>query len=151
MWCARCEVQGAWYEVRGARHKIRDTWYGVRGTLVGSVRRAHAKIDGNKMYKTWEPVGSEPPCQKGSWWGLHTPCTNVSQKWNELCFVNKRMLQIAHKFNACALFGMPGMCTWYMVWGMKCEVCGTWCKVRSTWCEARGTRFKTLCMIIQQN
>jgi hypothetical protein len=71
---AWCEVHGTKFEVRGTRHKIRDTWYVVRGTLVGSVGRAHAKME--IMYITWEPVGSEPPCHKGSWWGLYTPCTN---------------------------------------------------------------------------
>ena len=156
MWCARCEVRGARCvvrssrcEVRGTRYEIRGTWYVVRGTLVGPVGRAHAKME--IMYITWEPVGSEPPCHKGSWWGLHTPCTNFTQKKNELCFVNTRMLQIAHKFDACALFACSTcVCgTWYMVWGMRCGVCGTWCKVRSTWCEARGTRCKTLCMITE--
>ncbi len=67
---AWCEVHGTKFEVRDTRHKILDTWYVVRGTLVGSVGRAHAEME--IMYITWEPVGSEPPCHKGSWWGLHT-------------------------------------------------------------------------------
>jgi hypothetical protein len=135
---ALCEVHGTKLEVRGTRHKIRDTWYVVRGTLVGSAGRAHAKME--IMYITWEPVGSEPPCHKGSWWGLHTPCTNFTQKKNELCFENTCMLQIAHKFDACALFGMPGMCTWYMVHGMRYEVRGMWYVVQGTEYVALGTR-----------
>ena len=75
---AWCGARGAWYEVRGARYEAQDTRYVVRGTLVGSAGRAHAKME--IMYITWEPVGSEPPCHKGSWWGLHTPCTNFTQK-----------------------------------------------------------------------
>jgi hypothetical protein len=75
---AWCEVHGTKFEVRDTRHKIRDTWYVVRGTLVRSVGRAHAKMQ--IMYITWEPVGSEPPCHEGSWWGLHTPCANFTQK-----------------------------------------------------------------------
>jgi hypothetical protein len=144
---AGCEVHSTKFEVRGTRHKIRDTWYVVRGTLVGSVERAHSKME--MMYITWVPVGSEPPCQKGSWWGLHTPCTNFTQKWNELCFVNTRMLQNSHKFNAWALFGMPSMCTWYVVHGMRYEVRGTWYVVQGTKYVVRGTRCKTLCMIIE--
>ncbi len=101
--------------VGSTRYEAQDTRYVVRGILVGSVRRAHAKME--IMYITWEPVGSEPPCLKGSWWGLHTPCTNLTQKWNELCFVTTRMLKIAHKFDACALFACSTcVCgTWYMV------------------------------------
>jgi hypothetical protein len=56
---ARCGVRGSWYEVRGARYEAQDTRYVVRGILVGSVGRAHAKME--IMYITWEPVGSEPP------------------------------------------------------------------------------------------
>ncbi len=61
------------------------------------------------------------------------------------------MLQIAHKFDACALFGMPGMCTWYMVHGMRYEVRGMWYVVQGTEYVALGTRCKTPCMIIEQN
>ncbi len=61
---AGCEVHGTKFVVRGTRHKIRDTWYVVRGRLVGSVGRAHAKME--IMYITREPVGSEPPCHKGA-------------------------------------------------------------------------------------
>ena len=59
---ARCLVRGAWYEVRGARYEAQDTRYVVRGILVGSVGRAHAKME--IMYITWEPAGSKPPCHK---------------------------------------------------------------------------------------
>ncbi len=112
----------------------------VRGTLVGSVGRAHAKME--IMYITWVPVGSEPPCHKGSWWGLHTPCTKITQKWNELCFVNTRKLQIAHKLDACALFSMPGMCMRYVVHGMRYEVRGTWYVVQGTEYVVRGMRYE---------
>jgi hypothetical protein len=50
------------------------------------------------------------------------------------------MLQIAHKFDACDLFGMPGMCTWYMVHGMRDEVRGMWYMVQGTKYVVRGTR-----------
>jgi len=52
------------------------------------------------------------------------------------------MLQIAHKFDACALFSMPGMCTWYMVHGMRYEVRGMWYVVQGTEYLVRGTRHK---------
>ena len=48
------------------------------------------------------------------------------------------MLQIAHKFDACALFGMPGMCTWYMVHGMRYEVRGMRYVVQSMGYVVRG-------------
>ncbi len=52
------------------------------------------------------------------------------------------MLQNAHKFDACALFGMPSMCTWYVVHGMRYEVRGTWYVVQGTKYVVRGTRYQ---------
>ncbi len=49
------------------------------------------------MYLIWEIVGSEPPCQKGSWRGLpvhNSLCFEFTQKRNELCFVNTCMLTL---------------------------------------------------------
>ncbi len=51
-------------------------------------------------------------------------------------------MQIAHKSDACVLFGMPSMCTWYMVHGMRYEVRGIWYVVQGTECVVRGTRYK---------
>jgi hypothetical protein len=143
----------------------------VRGTLAGSVRRSHAKIE--IMYLIRELVGSEPPCQKGSWWGLQIPsASNLHKNGNELCFVNTRMLtldsiqagqspmarwgargwippallislmQIAHKFDACVLFGMPSVCMRYMVHGMRYEVRGMRYVVHGTEYVVRGTRYE---------
>ncbi len=52
------------------------------------------------------------------------------------------MLQIAHKFDAYALFGMPGMCTWYVVHGVRYEVRGMWYVVQGTEYVVRGTRYE---------
>jgi hypothetical protein len=70
---AWCGVRGAWYEVRGARYEAQDTRYVVRGTgytcwVCQEVTCPKIEI----MYLIRELVGSEPPCQKGSWWGLQS-------------------------------------------------------------------------------
>ncbi len=52
------------------------------------------------------------------------------------------MLQIAHKFDACVLFGMPSMCTWYVVHGVRYEVRGMWYVVQGTEYVVRGTRYE---------
>ncbi len=133
---ARCRVRGAWYEVQGARYEAQDTRYVVlyvaRGTLVGSIGRAYAKIE--IMYITWEPVGSEPPCHKGSC----IPLAPILQKNG----MSSGILQIAHKFDKCALVGMPGMCTWYMVHAKRYEVRGMWYVVQGTEYLVRGTRYE---------
>ena len=71
----------------------------------------------------------------GAAYPLHQFYTEI-----ELGFVNTRMLQTAHKFNACAPFGMPGMCTWYVVHGMRYEVRGMWYVVQGTEYVVQGTR-----------
>ncbi len=80
---ARCLVRNTKCEVRGRRYEMQSTWYVVHLLDL----RSPSKIE--IMYLIWELVGSEPPCQKGSWWGLHNSlCFEFTQKWNELCFVN---------------------------------------------------------------
>jgi hypothetical protein len=99
-------------------------------------------------------------------------CFKFTQKWNELCFVNTRMLtlyssqvvkaplarwgargwippallislmQIAHKFDACVLFGIPSVCMWYMVHGMRYEVRGMRYVVHGTKYVVQGTRYE---------
>ena len=49
-------------------------------------------------------------------------------------------MQIAHKSDACALFGLPSMCMWYVVHGMRYEVRGMWYVVQGTKYVVRGTR-----------
>ncbi len=139
----------------------------------------HGTVWGFRLkYLIQELVGSGPPRQKGSWWGLHNSlCFEFTQKWNELCFVNTPMLtlysrqaarrgsrgwvppallislmQIAHKSDACVLFDMPSMCTWYMVHGMRYEVRGIWYVVQGTECMVQGTRYKVqnTCMIMEE-
>ncbi len=51
-------------------------------------------------------------------------------------------MQVAHKFEACVLFGMPSMCTWYMVHGMRYEVRGTRYMVQGTEYVVRGTKYE---------
>jgi hypothetical protein len=138
IWCVMYEVRGAWYVVRSTRCKARGMRYEIRGTwyvahLIG--------LSGGHMTMT-EIL-------------LHTWFT---QKWNELCFVNIRLLILyssqAGWINTPCSAGIPtpefhtpkalkfrcinlswhaySMCSWYVVWGMKCEVRSTWCKVRGT-------------------
>jgi hypothetical protein len=49
---------------------------------------------------------------------------------------------IAHKSDACALFGMPSMCMWYVVHGMRYEVRGMRYVVHGTRYVVRGTRYE---------
>ena len=52
------------------------------------------------------------------------------------------LMQIAHKFDACVLFGIPSVCMWYMVHGMRYEVRGMWYVVQGTGYVVRGTRYE---------
>ena len=58
-------------------------------------------------------------------------------------------MQIAHKFDACVLFGMPSVCMWYMVHGMRYEVRGMRYVVHGTKYVVRGTMYEVqnTCMI----
>jgi hypothetical protein len=178
---AGCGVRGAWYEVRGARYEAQDTRYVVRGTgYTCWVCQEVTCKDRNNVPNTgasWVRT----PLQEGELVGAaNSLCFEFTQKWNELCFVNTRMLtlysiqagqsplarwgargwiplallislmQIAHKFDACVLFGMHSACMRYMVHGMRYEVRGMRYMVHSTEYVVRGTRYqwcKTLCMI----
>jgi hypothetical protein len=148
---ARCMVRGAWYEVRGARYEAQDTRYVVRGTgYTCWVCWEGTCKDGNDVHNmgaSWVRTPLPEGELVGAAYPLHQFYTKM--EWALLCKYTHA--QIAHKFDACALFACSTcVCgTWYMVWGMRCGVCGTWCNVRSTWCEARATRCKTLCMITE--
>ncbi len=52
------------------------------------------------------------------------------------------LMQIAHKFDACVLFGMPSVYMWYMVHGMRYEVRGMRYVVHSTKYVVQGTRYE---------
>ncbi len=77
---AWCRVRGAWYEVRGARYEAQDTRYVVRGTWYTCWVCQEVTCKDRKMYLIRELVGPEPPCQKGSWWGLQIPSASILHK-----------------------------------------------------------------------
>ena len=70
---AWCGARGAWYEVRGARYEAQDTRYVVPGTWYTCWACPEVTCKEGTIYLILELVGSEPPCQKGSWWGLQMP------------------------------------------------------------------------------
>ena len=66
----------------------------VRGTLAGSVRRSHAKIEIRNVLN----IGASwvrTPLPEGELVGAaNALCFEFTQKWNEPCFVNTRMLTL---------------------------------------------------------
>jgi hypothetical protein len=81
-------------------------------------------------YILQQPGWSKPPLARWGARGWIPPALLIS------------FMQIAHKSDACVLFGMSSMCTWYMVHGMRYEVRGMWYVVQGTECVVRGTRYK---------
>ena len=111
-------VRGAWYEVRGARYEAQDTRYVVRGTWYTCWVCQEVTCKDRNIVPNMGASWVRTPLPEGELVGAaNALCFEFTQKWNELCFVNTRMLQNSHKFDACALFACPacvrGM--WYMV------------------------------------
>jgi hypothetical protein len=166
---AWCGVRGAWYEVRGARYEAQDTRYVVRGTWYTCwvCQEVTCKDRNNvpNMGASWVRT----PLPEGELVGAaNALCFEFTQKWNEPCFVNTRMLTLCSRQAGQSPPGKVGCqgldtpCTanishanssqiwclcpfWhaqrvYVVHGTWYEVWGARYEVRGAWYEVRGAR-----------